>query len=188
MISVHPIHVIVGHNLERIRKKKGLSLDKVSELTGVSKGMLYQIERGDSQPTITTVWKIATGLHVSFSSLIAEEDLAVSVVSPSASPVLSEDDGKCRVYVLFPFDAQTRFETFTIVLDAGGGYFSSPHNEGVHEYITVVSGSFTLQLGDESYTLSQGKAIRFSGHVPHRYKNHSGQETVLHVMMYYADL
>lgn len=36
--------------------------------------MLYQIERGDSQPTITTVWKIATGLNLSFSALIKTEE------------------------------------------------------------------------------------------------------------------
>lgn len=38
---------IIGSNLAQIRKTRGLSLDKVAELTGVSKGMLAQIEKGN---------------------------------------------------------------------------------------------------------------------------------------------
>jgi len=45
----------VAKNLKSIREEKKLSLDKVAELTGVSKSMLGQIERGESNPTITTV-------------------------------------------------------------------------------------------------------------------------------------
>ncbi|MFD2880742.1 helix-turn-helix domain-containing protein [Paenibacillus rhizoplanae] len=51
------IHVRIGQNLQRIRKQRGLSLDKLAALTNVSKGMLHQMERGDIQPTVTIVWK-----------------------------------------------------------------------------------------------------------------------------------
>ncbi len=55
-----------GKNLNNVRKKRQLSLDKVAELTSVSKAMLGQIERGESTPTVNVLWKIATGLKVSF--------------------------------------------------------------------------------------------------------------------------
>ena len=54
-------NIVFAKNLKRIREDRKLSLDKVADLTGVSKSMLGQIERGDSNPTITTVWKIANG-------------------------------------------------------------------------------------------------------------------------------
>ena len=57
---------IIAENLKRIRKENKWSLDTVSDMTGVSKSMLGQIERGESSPTISTLWKIATGLHISF--------------------------------------------------------------------------------------------------------------------------
>lgn len=53
-----PIHKKIGKNLQEIRKSRGLSLDQVSEMSGVSKGMLGQIERGESNPTISVLWKI----------------------------------------------------------------------------------------------------------------------------------
>ena len=53
------INIIIGNNLNTYRKSKGYSLDKVADMTGVSKGMLGQIERGETNPSISTLWKIA---------------------------------------------------------------------------------------------------------------------------------
>ena len=52
----------IGEKLKNLRTTRTLSLDDVSALTGVSKPMLGQIERGQSIPTVTILWKIATGL------------------------------------------------------------------------------------------------------------------------------
>ncbi len=60
------IQDIIAKNLVKLRKHRNLTLDQVSELTGVSKAMLAQIEKGKSSPTVTTLWKIANGLQVSF--------------------------------------------------------------------------------------------------------------------------
>ena len=53
------IQLILAKNLKTIREKEKLSLEKVAQLTGVSKTMIGQIERGESSPTLTTIWKIA---------------------------------------------------------------------------------------------------------------------------------
>ena len=57
----------IGEKLKSLRTTRTLSLDDVSALTGVSKPMLGQIERGQSIPTVTTLWKIATGLKTPLS-------------------------------------------------------------------------------------------------------------------------
>lgn len=56
------INLKIGEKLKSIRMARTLSLDDTAALTGVSKPMLGQIERGQSIPTVTTLWKIATGL------------------------------------------------------------------------------------------------------------------------------
>ena len=48
----------IAFNLKRIRKSKNMSLDMLAERTGVSKSMLGQIERGESNPTVSTI-----GIH-----------------------------------------------------------------------------------------------------------------------------
>lgn len=181
------IHIRVGRNLQRIRKQRGLSLERAADLTGVSKGMLHQIERGETQPTVTTLWKIATGLNISFSSLLKDDEAAVFIVSQKEVPDAIEDHGRCQVYLLFPFDPQTRIEIFSITLSPGCSYVSSPHKEGVQEYITVVSGVFSLQIHDDIYTLPTGHAIRFVANVQHRYINSTDLNVTIQVVMHYSD-
>ena len=48
---------IVAENLKRLREERKLSLDAVAKCSGVSKSMLGQIERGVTNPTISTLWK-----------------------------------------------------------------------------------------------------------------------------------
>src|SRR6478736_3002208 len=102
--DVKEIHVVVAENMKTYRKANKLSLDKVSELTGVSKTMLGQIERGDSIPTITTLWKIANGLKVSFTSLIKESTNDITIISKNDLLELPENDGKYKVFPYFPFE------------------------------------------------------------------------------------
>ncbi|HCL78549.1 MAG TPA: hypothetical protein DIC53_01115, partial [Synergistaceae bacterium] len=66
---VADLEKIVAENLKRIRSDRKLSLDGLAALTGVSKSMLGQIERGESSPTLQTVWKIANGLRISLTEL-----------------------------------------------------------------------------------------------------------------------
>ena len=60
----------VAVNLKRIRKSKSMSLDQVSEQTGVSKSMLAQIERGTANPSLGVLGKITSGLRIEFQELI----------------------------------------------------------------------------------------------------------------------
>src|SRR5215475_11842708 len=62
---------IVGKNLKRLRSKRGLSLEKLAQASGVSRAMLGQVELGQSAPTINVLWKIARALGVPFSALIS---------------------------------------------------------------------------------------------------------------------
>ena len=104
--------------LKELRRKKGWSLDKTAEKTGVSKAMLGQIEREESSPTIATLWKIASGFDASFSSFI--EDIHSKFNKPvhrgGKTQQLHPSDKKIRVMPLFPFDDQLNFEIFIIEL------------------------------------------------------------------------
>ncbi len=65
---MEPMNLRIGEKLKSIRMARALSLDDAAALTGVSKPMLGQIERGQSVPTVTTLWKIATGLKTPLSA------------------------------------------------------------------------------------------------------------------------
>jgi len=139
-MNMKDFDLIIGKNLNNIRKQKNLSLDKVAKLTGVSKGMLAQIEKGISNPTITTLWKIATGLNTSFSYFMEEKCREILYVSYDDIKPIIDLDEKMRAYPLFPYDNSRKFEVFTIELEPGCNHQSLPHNEGTEESIIVTDG------------------------------------------------
>lgn len=64
------IYQAVGQNIHRIRKAQQLSIDRAAALSGVSKSMLGQIERGLVNPTVSVLARIAGGLHVPIEQLV----------------------------------------------------------------------------------------------------------------------
>ena len=134
------IQLILAKNLKTIREKEKLSLEKASQLTGVSKTMIGQIERGESSPTLTTIWKIANGLKVSFTSLINNPQSDTKVVLRNDVQVLSEDNGRYKVYPSFPFQDDRNFEIYTVEIETEGKLNSEGHKEGTEEFITVFEG------------------------------------------------
>jgi len=180
------IHVKIGKNLARIRKSRGLSLDQMAEQTSVSKGMLAQIEKGTTNPTISTIWKIANGLRLSFTSLLQEEPSNVSIVHYRDIDPLVEEDGAFRSYPLFPYDVRTKIEMYVVEMETGCVHLSDAHNPGVEEYITIEEGCLDLQIAGDRYSLTAGQAIRFSADTPHTYMNMSDTRTRYLVTISYS--
>ena len=55
--------------LKEIRKEKNITLDELSKMTGMSKGHLSKIERRETEPTITSLARIALALNVDITKL-----------------------------------------------------------------------------------------------------------------------
>lgn len=176
----------VAANAREIREHKGLTLDRAAALTGVSRSMLAQIEKGEVNPTISVLWRMANGYKVSFTSLVENRSDAASVLRLSDSEPLVEDDGRYLNYPIFPFDESRLFETYRIVIKAGGALSAQAHLKGAEEYITVFSGRVEICAGEDSFLLSKGDSIRFAADQPHAYKN-AGEDTAeLSMIIYYS--
>ena len=83
----------IAYNLKRIRKSRNMSLDMLAEKTGVSKSMLGQIERGESNPTVATISRIMEGIKVSFEDLIYKPEEEVVAVEKKNLSVYKEKEG-----------------------------------------------------------------------------------------------
>ncbi len=176
---------VVAVNIKTIREQKKLTLDAAAELTGVSRSMLAQIEKGDVNPTISVLWKIANGYKVSFTSLVEKKTDEVSVIRQTDQTPLTGDDGKYLNYPIFAFDEKTLFETYRIVIEPSGMLSAQPHLNGSEEYITVFAGDIEIVVSNESFYLSKGDSIRFSANVPHIYRNVGVEIAELSMLIYY---
>lgn len=174
----------IGERLKEIRTKRNLTLDDTAKITGVSKPMLGQIERGQSIPTITTLWKIATGLKVPLSSFLEQQQPEYTVVDIEQETI-SEDNGRMRAYPLFPYDPIRNVEVFHIEFDVGCNHASERHNDGVEEYILVQSGNLQLILNEREVILKEKQAIRFKADVPHSYCNPFVEQCTVYNIIFY---
>lgn len=178
------VNKIIAQNVKKLREKRKLTLDAASEITGVSRSMLAQIEKGDVNPTISVLWKIANGYKVSFTSIIEEPPQETVSVLRAAEPLL-EDGGRYLNYPAFAFDEAKQFETYRIVIKPQGSLSAQPHLKGAEEFITVFEGSVAITAGDKTYNLNTGDSIRFMANVPHAYANTGSTDAELQMLIYY---
>ena len=158
------IRSAIARRLKKCRKDRELSLDKAALITGVSKAMLGQIEREESAPTIATLWKIASGLNISFSSFFAGKG------GSDFRQVPFPNDPDMAVRVIFPYDAATRMEMFEVTLTNRHHQRSTPHRFGVVEHVVAVSGVVDLIYEGRVYRLEPGATHRFHADVSHQYR------------------
>ncbi len=177
---------VVAFNIKGIRERKKLTLDEAAKLTGVSRSMLAQIEKGEGNPTISVLWKIANGYKVSFTSLIDGGEEALLIRGDEVTP-LKEDDGKYVNHPAFPFQESRLFETYRIQIEPGGFLAAQPHMAGTEEYITVFSGTAEICAGGKTYLLRTGDSLRFRADGDHSYKNAGTDRVWLSMLIYYGN-
>ena len=180
------INYTVAGNIKRIREEKKLTLNAAAAAAGISRSMLAQIEKGDVNPTISVLWKIANGSKVSFTSLVETGVQPTAVLPADSTPPIIEDEGRYINHPAFAFDEQRLFETYRIEIAPGGFLSAEPHLAGSEEYITLFSGTAEITAGEERHLLHTGDSIRFRADVPHSYRN-VGDETVwMNMLIYYG--
>lgn len=168
--------------LKTLRKERGWSLDKAAQETGVSKAMLGQIERAESSPTISILWKIASGFKVPFSLFIADEHLDHGT---GQTKTLHPSDDKIKVLSIFPYDEKLKCEMFLIELLPGCEHRSLPHQPNVIEHVLVAEGSMEVFLNSTWKLLTKGQGLRFDACQPHGYRNFSERISTIYDIIHY---
>ncbi len=170
--------------LKLARQQKGLSLDVVAKLSGVSKSMLSQIERGTSNPTISTLWNLTQALQVDFAGLL-EGDSAQSKISILRSddvPTITVQGVGCQIRILSPPEDAGSLEVYELMFKPGDTLSSQPHSIGAREHLTVTEGRLTVKSGDSTETLSAGDTARYPADVPHSIVGESSSKAILIVI------
>ncbi len=161
----------VAINLKKIRKAKKMSLETLSTETGISKSMLGQIERGETNPTVTTLGKLVSGLRVGLMELLGPPHDEVYVMRKETLIPVKSEENAYRTYAYFPYSNDRDFEIYSVEIEPGGCYPCSSHGEKTAEYNIVFAGRLTVEIGEKRFALNEGDAIRMDTDKPHFYYN-----------------
>jgi len=168
--------------------KRGLSLERLARVSGVSRAMLGQIELGQSTPTINLLWKISRALDVPFSTLITDSDLPnATVIHRDGAKLLTSSDGGFTSRALFPSNSARMTEFYELCLAPGAVEHAEAHPTGTTENLVVTRGQVEIRVGKERHLLGDGDAILFEADVPHAYANAGSGDAQLYLVMIYAE-
>ena len=167
----------IGPTLRRHRKSRGLTLEDLAELSGVSKSMLSQIERGQANPTLAVLWSLTRALKLDFADLLEGggarhlDDEAIEVTSDAHTPQIRSADGLCRLRILSPPRLAGDMEWYELEIAPSGTLDSAPHAPGTQEHLTALTNGFEVATGDARQSLKAGETARYPADAAHRISN-----------------
>jgi transcriptional regulator with XRE-family HTH domain len=167
-----------------------MTLSALAEQAGVAKSTVSLIERGQGNPSIDTVWALASALGVPFTSLFHDEPPAddVSVVREDDGSVIAVESAGLEeglvVRHMLTRTGGALIEIYTLVLDEGAVRHAEAHVAGLFEHITVAAGRLEISSDSFQETLGQGDLISFRADRPHTYRVLDGPVRLVSVHEY----
>ncbi len=180
--NVADIGTRLGQMIRTLRRDRKLTLAALSGTTGLSLGLLSQIERGLSEPSVKALHLIAGALDVTVAWFF-REDAAPATLPPDEVVVRRGTRrqltyaGGIRDELLTP-QMGGQLEFLLCRIAPGSGIEEGYAHEG-EEAGYVVAGTLELTVDTRSWTLQAGDSFGFASHRPHRYRNPGTHETVV---------
>lgn len=175
---------IVAANVRRLRVQRGLSLERLSKASGVSRAMLSQIELEHSTPTVTVLAKIARALDLPISTFLARDsDALATVLRHAESRSLVSADGATVSRSLLPPDPTRAIEFEEITLGPHASENVEPRPPGTKTTLVVHSGALTLCVGTRTASLHAGDSTTFASSHAHVFANPHAESARLFVLV-----
>jgi transcriptional regulator with XRE-family HTH domain len=169
----------IGNKIRMIRKERGFTLETMASKTGLSKGLLSQVERGISQPSLDSLWKITKALESSiihFFEDIDQKHVHVTRKEKRRQMVFPESSG---TYSLLSTGGNAKLGMLEVRLQPGQMVVDKFVQSEGEECFVVTKGNVTVRLNDEEHVLGAGDSISFDSAKTHTIENTGEEEAVL---------
>ncbi|MEX0924017.1 MAG: XRE family transcriptional regulator [Rhodovibrionaceae bacterium] len=153
----------IGAEIQRLRKHRGMTLDQLSMRAGVSKSVLSQIERDQTNPTLVTLCRIAEALESKPAAFFARpsDDRSIEKVKRNSVPKIASEDGLVRLDILGPLDTAEWLQWYQMTAEPGGVLASDAHGPNSWEHLSVIAGEIVVETPREKVLLSSGDTARY---------------------------
>jgi transcriptional regulator with XRE-family HTH domain len=163
------VNAAVGRNVRAHRTRLAWTLEDLATRSGVSKGMLSQVEQARTNPSVATVCRLATALGVSVASLVEAPEVASARVVRAEEAVTLWTGGHkgSAARLMVGSGTSQQVELWDVRMVPGDGYGSEGHPSGTRELLLVIEGELTLELDGAPHRVGAGDAIAFVADRPH---------------------
>ncbi len=164
----------LGKTIARLRTAGNLSLGDLSEMSGVAKSMISQIEKNESNPTLGTLSRLSLALGVSVETVLSggeSQNMLVQHSRVQDTPHLKSEDGLCELRIIGWIDTVQWVQWYDFKAEPGGILESSPHPTGSVENLSVLAGTLQVRVGDNVWIAQTGETLRYRADAKHAIEN-----------------
>jgi transcriptional regulator with XRE-family HTH domain len=184
----------LGQKIRALRQERRLTLQELSEATGLSKPLLSQIENDQVMPPIATLLKIAKGLRVGIHFFFEDAGDRRKYVISRAGEVAptprrpGNDQPQGYLYrSLAPGLRHKAMEPFLVEFELRAWDDAYLYSHDGEEFIYLLEGHLEFHLGDEVLTLLPGDSIFYDSSLPHGYVSLGGTRAKAVAVLYSKD-
>lgn len=175
-MNVHAAHPPeIGPRLQACRKERKLTLADLAAMSGVSRSMLSEIERGNANPTYGTLWNLTRALKIDLNSLISgtseQRDDRIDLQPQNLTPTIRSADGTCTLQILSPANMVSIIEWYMLTFEPAGKLISDPHGAGTTEHLHCTEGEIVVRSAGSETLVRAGETARYAADVPHSLSN-----------------
>jgi transcriptional regulator with XRE-family HTH domain len=183
MPETDAVTAAVARNIRALRAARGWSLDQLASRSGVSKGMLVHLEAARTNPSLSTLCKLAETLGITLAGLIEmHEQPKVQVLGADTRVRLWSGQEGSWGDLLVGSDKRDHVELWTWQIAAGDAQPSFAHMAGTQELIHVLEGTLTIEVDGGAHAVPTGGTALFDADVTHEYRN-EGKRAVRFLMV-----
>lgn len=159
----------LGNRIRTTRTQKGITLQELSERSGLSKGFICQLENDKASPSLQALERLSTGLGIPIAFLFLSDEEKVHVVRENERQGYSVNGDGVNVQFLSARGRSLKMVMIELAPGASTGGENHAH-EG-EECHLVMEGTVRYAQGSESVVLKAGDSLHWNGYIPHRVEN-----------------
>lgn len=173
---------LIAKAIQRERLKADMSLSALAKAAGLAKSTLSQLEAGQGNPSVETLWAIASALNVPFSFLFETGSSDKTLIRAGEGELVASQAAGFTAVLLTKCPPGRRRDLYRTSLSGGARRSADPHPAGTVEHVFVAEGEIRVGPDGEPETLIAGDYFRFPGDVAHSYEVLSDEAVILLVM------
>lgn len=164
-----PISVI-AKSLVRERQRTGLSLAEIARRAGIAKSTLSQLEAGNGNPSLETLWSLCVALDIPFARLLEPQAQKTQVIRCGEGTKVVAEQAHYQAILLAVCPPGARRDIYLLLTQPGADRISQPHPPGSIEHIIVTKGKALVGLTEAPEVLGEGDYICYPADQEHIFK------------------
>ncbi|GAA3058943.1 MULTISPECIES: helix-turn-helix domain-containing protein [Actinomycetes] len=166
----HALRAHIAAAVRAERQQAGLSISELARRVGIAKSTVSQLESGQANPSVETLWSIASTLGIPFARLVEAPPRGPRIIRAADRTPVPSAESDYLATLLHTGRSSAQRDLYVVSLEPGEPRSAAPHPPGSVEHVVIGSGRIRLGPEDAPFILEPGDYATFAGDVPHTYE------------------